>query len=589
MALAAAAGRRGHDAARPGLAARLGRLAPRLLGRLRGRRAPRRARRRRADGHARWPRSRSRSTSPPGGSAKRSFLLAWHFPNRVTWTPEGRPPDDDCIGNYYTTRFADAWDAAEKVAGRACRRSSAATAAFVSRLRGQRPPGRGQGSRPLQPQHAPDPDLLPHAPTAASTASEGCERQRRLLLGLVHPRLELRAGHGLPLRRPRPLACARSSSAHATDDRGPDELPRAPAARAGRQEFGKAAADGQMGCDHEDVPRLAAVRRRRLAAPASGRRSRKALEFCWIPGGWDADRDGVMEGCQHNTMDVEYYGPNPQMELWYLGALRAAEEMAKRDRATRPSPRRAGGSSTSGRGWIDANLWNGEYYEHRVAPPKSADDVAPSLVGWAWAPRTSTKPDYQLGAGLPRRPARRPVHGPRLRPRATSSTRPTSATTLRSILQVQPRGRGSSTTSTTCGRSPWATRPRCSWPSYPKDRPAKPFPYFTEVMTGFEYAAAVGMLYEGDDARAACSVDPRHPRPLRRRASAAPSTRPSAATTTPGPWPAGPAVPALTGFSWDGVDQGHDLRRPGEGTVLLVERRRLGNLPDRGRAAGRPS
>jgi hypothetical protein len=36
-----------------------------------------------------------------------------------------------------------------------------------------------------------------------------------------------------------------------------------------------------------------------------------------------------MEGCQHNTMDVEYYGPNPQMELWYLGALRAAEEMAK--------------------------------------------------------------------------------------------------------------------------------------------------------------------------------------------------------------------------------------------------------------------
>ena len=56
---------------------------------------------------------------------------------------------------------------------------------------------------------------------------------------------------------------------------------------------------------------------------------RKAVEFCWIKGGWDADRDGVMEGCQHNTMDVEYYGPNPQMEIWYLGALRAAEEMAK--------------------------------------------------------------------------------------------------------------------------------------------------------------------------------------------------------------------------------------------------------------------
>ena len=33
--------------------------------------------------------------------------------------------------------------------------------------------------------------------------------------------------------------------------------------------------------------------------------------------------------------------------------------------------------------------------------------------------------------------------------------------------------------------------------SYPKERPQYPFPYFTEVMTGFEYTAAIGMLYEG--------------------------------------------------------------------------------------------
>jgi len=32
---------------------------------------------------------------------------------------------------------------------------------------------------------------------------------------------------------------------------------------------------------------------------------------------------------------------------------------------------------------------------------------------------------------------------------------------------------------------------------YPDGRPANPFPYFTEVMTGFEYTAAIGMLYEG--------------------------------------------------------------------------------------------
>ena len=33
--------------------------------------------------------------------------------------------------------------------------------------------------------------------------------------------------------------------------------------------------------------------------------------------------------------------------------------------------------------------------------------------------------------------------------------------------------------------------------SWPKGRPKVPFPYFSEVMTGFEYTAAVGMLYEG--------------------------------------------------------------------------------------------
>lgn len=33
--------------------------------------------------------------------------------------------------------------------------------------------------------------------------------------------------------------------------------------------------------------------------------------------------------------------------------------------------------------------------------------------------------------------------------------------------------------------------------SYPKGRPKNPFPYFTEVMTGFEYTAAVGLLYRG--------------------------------------------------------------------------------------------
>ena len=79
---------------------------------------------------------------------------------------------------------------------------------------------------------------------------------------------------------------------------------------------------------------------------------KKALEFAWVEGGWDGDRDGVMEGVQHNTYDVEFYGPNPMCGVYYLGALRAAEEMA------RPSEiaicRRVPPSVYERKQWIDA-------------------------------------------------------------------------------------------------------------------------------------------------------------------------------------------------------------------------------------------
>jgi hypothetical protein len=39
--------------------------------------------------------------------------------------------------------------------------------------------------------------------------------------------------------------------------------------------------------------------------------------------------------------------------------------------------------------------------------------------------------------------------------------------------------------------------------SYPRgQRPARPFPYYNEVMTGFEYTVAAHLLYEGQDAAA---------------------------------------------------------------------------------------
>jgi uncharacterized protein (DUF608 family) len=46
---------------------------------------------------------------PAGGEASVTFLIAWHFPNRPSWTPP-----HETVGNYYTTTYADAWDVIEK-------------------------------------------------------------------------------------------------------------------------------------------------------------------------------------------------------------------------------------------------------------------------------------------------------------------------------------------------------------------------------------------------------------------------------------------------------------------------------------------
>jgi uncharacterized protein (DUF608 family) len=59
----------------------------------------------------------------PGESREITFILAWHYPNRQTWTPSGDgacacegSACGDTIGNHYATRFADAWHAAEELA-----------------------------------------------------------------------------------------------------------------------------------------------------------------------------------------------------------------------------------------------------------------------------------------------------------------------------------------------------------------------------------------------------------------------------------------------------------------------------------------
>jgi hypothetical protein len=257
--------------------------------------------------------------------------------------------------------------------------------------------------------------------------------------------------------------------------------------------WGKAAADGQMGCIMK-LYRDWQLSGNGLLLDSLWPNAKKALKFCWIPGGWDADRDGVMEGAQHNTMDVEYYGPNGQMEIWYLGALRAAEKMALHQGDTQfaETCRTLG---ARGEAWTDSHLFNGMYYKQVVQPPVDSSHIAPGLVVGMGAV-DFRKPDYQLGDAclVDQLVGQYLAHVCGLGYLVDPSH---VRTTLHSIMKYNFRE--SLSDHFNCMRTfALGDESALLMAAYPEVRPENPFPYFSEVMTGFEYTAATGMLYEGE-------------------------------------------------------------------------------------------
>ena len=258
------------------------------------------------------------------------------------------------------------------------------------------------------------------------------------------------------------------------------------------QEDSMAAADGQMGCIMK-IYREWQLCGDDLWLKKLWTKVRKALEFCWIEGGWDADRDGVMEGCQHNTMDVEYFGPNPQMTIWYLGALRAAEEMAsylKDDEFARECRQLFENGSKK----IDKILFNGEYYEHIIQAPEGK--IAEGLQHPKLGADDPKNPDFQLGAGclVDQLVGQFTAHVMGL---GYLTDKEKVKKTLKSILKYNQRDNFHNHFNPLRDFA-IGDESALLMAGYPENkRPKKPFPYFAEVMTGFEYTAAIHMFYEG--------------------------------------------------------------------------------------------
>ncbi len=427
----------------------------------------------------------------PGASAEYTVLLAWHFPNRTPawcgWTSASEADGNAIIGNYYARRFRDAWDAAQYAADNLARLESGMRD-FLKAMRETTVPGAVKDA------------AMSNLSTLATTTCfrtadgkfrgfEGVNDDRGCCHGnCTHVwNYETTTQHLFPS-----LARSMREQAFELSERLGGLLPIRLALPEGKQTGGTTAADGTMGQiikayidwqlsgDEEWLRRM-------------WPKVKKALEFAWIEGGWDADRDGVMEGVQHNTYDVEFYGPNPMCGVYYLGALRAAEEMAKaaNDGAFARECRRL---FTSGSQWIDANLFNGEHYVQKIRGI-AVEQIAPPLRSRGGA-EDPGHPDFQLGEGcltdqlIGQYLADIAGLGPLLDPAHIRTT----------IATIYKYNRRSSLIHHDSVERVYALNDEaavlvCDYAA--GKRPKIPFPYSSEAWTGIEYLFATQLIYAG--------------------------------------------------------------------------------------------
>lgn len=203
---------------------------------------------------------------------------------------------------------------------------------------------------------------------------------------------------------------------------------------------------------------------------------RKATEFLITQ---DGDGDGLIEGRQHQTYDQDYYGANTMVGSLYLGALRAAEEMA---RLVGDVEFAAGCRRTfeAGKAKSVERLFNGEYFIQDVDLAKHpewqyADGcLSDQLFGQSWA--------NQIGLGYLYPPET--VHA-----------------SLRSIWKynwapdIEPQNKAHMP-------ERWFAYPgeaglfTCTWPKSDHLGP-RSTRYRNEVWTGIEYQVASHMAWEG--------------------------------------------------------------------------------------------
>lgn len=208
----------------------------------------------------------------------------------------------------------------------------------------------------------------------------------------------------------------------------------------------------------------------------------------------------------------------------------------------------------NGSNWMDKNLFNGEYYEHKITDPKTFEFLDMN------DPNT-TVPGFQLGKGclVDQLVGQYMAH---LCGLGYLGNKTNIQITMGSIMKynfVKDFSRHfNNMRSYVMGNE--AGLLMASWP---KGRLEVPFPYFAEVMTGFEYCAATGMIYEGMEKDALTCI-----RAIRNRYDGAkrnPFSEPECGHHYARSMASWSAIIALSDFQYSGVDKSLKITdRPGK-------------------------
>ena len=228
-------------------------------------------------------------------------------------------------------------------------------------------------------------------------------------------------------------------------------------------------------------------------------RVKKAVEYAWNPNNpdrWDPNGDGVLEGRQHHTLDMELFGPSAWLNGFYLAGLKAAAEMA-RAMGEADAAQRYEQMLENGRAWVEEHLFNGSYYEQQVDLKDRARvaEFGEDALAAYWN-EEAQEIKYQIGHGCSIDQLTGQWHaqliglGAILDPERTRSA--LRAIYEHNFLCMRDHFNPCRLYSLNDERGVVM----CAWPKG-VEKPVIPVPYAQETMYGFEYEAAVSMLLNG--------------------------------------------------------------------------------------------